>query len=373
MTVSHNWQRCQWRFSRNRKLILKSNFRTSIGDTRSLIGVWVRELARSSRRKFSLVVLLIACVPAAAQDVHIDVAPNLKNDATHPLQFPTIQMALDHAPESTGPGRLYVHIAPGVYPDRIYVSQLRPRTTLLGTGKLPSEVVITSAQNGKTSQSTFFSETVEVLGDNFEADNITFENTAGATGQALAISVTADRAVFKHCRFLGYQDTLFANYGRQYYVDSYISGAVDFIFGNATAVFERCEIHILRSGYLTAQSRTSAAQTTGYVFLHSRVTSGDFRGTTFSLGRPWRQYARVVFLDTELPQGVDLKGWSDWGRDPQDTFYAERGSTGPGASPSERVPWSHQLTEEQSREFMPLKFLGGLDGWNPVAEAARLP
>ncbi len=158
----------------------------------------------------------------------------------------------------------------------------------------------------------------------FEADNITFENTAGNTGQAVAAAVRADRAVFKHCRFLGHQDTLFADYGRQYYVDSYIEGGVDFIFGNATAVFDHSEIHANGPGYLTAQSRTSPEQTTGYAIIDSKVTSGMEPGAasgmaapahdTISLGRPWRPYSRVVYINTELPADVIPEGWSAWGK-----------------------------------------------------------
>jgi pectinesterase len=142
---------------------------------------------------------------------------------------------------------------------------------------------------------------------------------------------------------------------------------------SAAAVFERSEIHIIHPGYLTAQSRTAPTQTTGYVIRNSRVTAADLGGKTFSLGRPWRQYSRVVFIDTELPESLSPQGWNNWGRDPRDTFYAEYGSTGPGARPKLRVPWSHQLTAKEAKQFAPEVFLAGRDKWNPVAEAARLP
>jgi pectinesterase len=190
-------------------------------------------------RCIALVITALLSAGGHAQDVHVKVSPEFKWDEAHRTTFPTIQNALDHAPEPGPNGRLFIEIVPGTYHERVYVSQLRPRTTLLGLGKDPSRIVISSAQNPASGQSTFFTETTEVLADDFQADNITFENTAGPTGPALAISVTADRAIFKHCRFIGFQDTLFANYGRQYYVDSYISGAVDFIFGNAAAVFDK--------------------------------------------------------------------------------------------------------------------------------------
>ena len=315
------------------------------------------------------------CIASSAQDVHVRVSPDSHGTTSSTDDFPTIQMAMDHAPDPSPGGRLYVHIAPGVYRERVWVSRRRVRTTFLGTGKDPSEVVITAAKNAAASGGTFFTQTVEVTADDFQADNITFENSAGNTGQALAIAVSSDRAVFKHCRFLGDQDTLFADYGRQYYVDSYIRGGVDFIFGNAQAVFDRSEIHIVRSGYLTAQSRTTANQATGYVITHSRVTADDLGGKTFFLGRPWRSHARVVFMETELPASLDPLGWKEWSSNAPDlslTFFAEFRNSGPGAEGT-RVSWAHQLSAAQAKAFGPREFLKGNDGWDPTAAAAKLP
>jgi len=332
----------------------------------------------SLRRSFLVLaaaLLLTAGPHAQGQDVHVRVDPQLTADANN-LGFPRIQMALDHAPEPGPGGRLYLHIAPGIYAERVWVSQLRPRTTFLGTGTDPLQVVITAAQSAKTAGGTFFTETVEINGDGFEADNLTFENSAGPVGQALAVSVNADRVLFKHCRLLGDQDTLFANYGRQYFVDSYIRGGVDFIFGNATAVFDHDEIHIVRPGYLTAQSRTAPSQTTGYVITESRITADDLGGRSFFLGRPWRAYSRVVYLHTELPEQLDPRGWMEWSSNTPDsktTFYAEYNSYGPGAHPGDRVPWSHQLTAQQAAAYQPRSFFAGPDHWDPIAEAKRLP
>jgi pectinesterase len=312
---------------------------------------------------------------ACAQDVHVRVSPNSKGDVSSADNFPTIQMALDHAARPGADGRLYVHISPGVYRERVMVTENRPRTTLLGMGREARDVVITASQNAKSAGGTFFSSTVVVNGEGFEADNITFENAAGNTGQAVAISVRSDRAIFKHCRFLGDQDTLFADWGRQYYVDSYIEGGVDFIFGNAAAVFVDDEIHIIRAGYLTAQSRMSADQPTGFVFLHARVTNGDLAGKQFFLGRPWRAFSRVIFLESELPESLSPQGWSPWkqGGSLDTAFYGERGNTGAGAHMDERAQGSHALTSEEAAPFMPERFLIGDDHWSPTAEASKLP
>jgi pectinesterase len=317
-----------------------------------------------------------ACTPFAhAQDVHVRVSPESKGTLSSVDDFPSIQMALDHAPQPGPAGRLYLEIAPGVYHERVMVTQNRPRTTFEGTGKRPEDVVITASQNAKSAGGTFFSSTTVIASDGFQADNVTFENAAGNTGQAVAITVRSDRAVFKHCRFLGDQDTLFADFGRQYYVDSYIQGGVDFIFGNAAAVFAQDEIHSIRPGYLTAQSRTALTQDTGYVFLHDRVTAGDMGDKSFYLGRPWRPLSRVVFLSSELPSTLSPQGWSTWtkGGTIDSAFYAEHENTGPGARPGDRLAGSRQLTAIEAAQFLPGRFLAGTDHWDAVAEAAKLP
>lgn len=340
----------------------------------------------SGVRRFAICWAVVTAAQVWAQDVHVRVSPEVKTGVEATTEFPTIQMAMDHHPfpgvdKNGKPGRVFIEIEPGIYRERVIVTQNHPNVTLLGRGKSPQDVVITNSLNARTAGGTFFTETVEINGDGFQADNLTFENAAGNTGQAVAVVVRADRAVFKHCRFLGNQDTLFADFGRQYYVDSYIEGGIDFIFGNAAAVFDRSEIHALAPGYLTAQSRTSAAQPTGFVIANSRVTSSIAAGAapegkaTTILGRPWRPYSRVVYLNTELHQDVAPAGWSAWGKrnDEASTFYAEFQSRGPGAHPTDRVPWSHQLTAAQAKQFEPATFLSGSDHWNPEAEAALLP
>ena len=338
----------------------------------------------------AVLALLLLPIPllVRAQDVYVRVSHDVKTGVEGTTEFPTIQMALDHHPfagirPDGKPGRVYIRIEPGVYHERVIVTQNHTNITLIGMGKSPSDVVITNSLNAKQAGGTFFTETVEINGTGFEADNITFENAAGNTGQAVAVADRADRSIFKHCRFLGHQDTLFADYGRQLYIDSYIEGGVDFIFGNAAAVFDRDEIHSNGPGYLTAQSRTSADQTTGYVILDSKVTSGiepapgetTPRRDTISLGRPWRPYSRVVYIDTELPANVIPGGWSAWGRTPgtPQAYYAEYHDKGPGADPAARVPWSHQLTAALARQYLPEVFLAGRDHWDALAAAAKLP
>jgi pectinesterase len=333
-----------------------------------------------------LIVVLLT-LTTYAQDVHIRVdpaAPPAAPGNEDRTVFPTIQNALDHHPWPGPSGRVYIEIAPGTYHERVIITQNHTNITLLGKGKSPEDVVITNSLNAKQAGGTFFTETVEINGAGFEADNLTFENAAGNTGQAVAVANRADRSIFKHCRFLGHQDTLFADYGRQYYVDSYFEGGVDFIFGNATAVFDHSELHANGPGYLTAQSRTAPDQTTGYVILNSRVTTSINHDappmdasahSTTGLGRPWRPYSRVIYINTELPTDLNPAGWNNWNNPANEktASYAESNSTGPGANPSARVPWSHQLTPAEAKQYLPATFLRGNDNWNLEAEAAKLP
>ena len=336
-------------------------------------------------RALALLPLLIT-LTAQASDVTVLVRPGATPNG--PDVYPTIQNAIDHAPEPTAGGRVILRITPGTYKERLWIPQNRPNLTLVGLGTKPEDTVITSDHFAKTSGGTFFTETVEVNGDGFAADNLTFANTAGNVGQAVAVSVLADRAIFKRCRFLGYQDTLFANYGRQYYVDSYIEGAVDYVFGNAAAVFDRVQFHTVAPGYITAQSRLRPDEPTGYVIRNSHLTfAPGAEGTAMTdnaakktahgvfLGRPWRPYSRVIFLNTRIDKGLEPAGWSDWnnGNVLTTAFYAEDGSSGPGADTADRTPFAKRLTSAQRRTFETRTFLSGPDRWNPEAEAAKLP
>ena len=213
---------------------------------------------------------------------------------------------------------------------------------------------------------TFRTPSVTIEADDFTAENITFENTAGDVGQALAITVTGDRCVFRQCRFLGWQDTILDNKGRHYYENCYIEGHCDFIFGGGTAFFERCHIHCLDGSYITAAS-TPAEQNYGYVFSNCRIT-GEPPGKKTYLGRPWRDYAAVVFLNTKMDDVIKPAGWHNWGKPhrEQTSRYAEYNSRGPGANPESRVPWSRQLSKEEAEKITCADVLAGGDEWDPL-------
>lgn len=173
-------------------------------------------------------------------------------DSSAACDFKTVQMAIDHAPRYTADQRLVIELKPGHYRERVKIPQDRPRVTLLGSDA--ATTLIEYSVGAKDAGGTFFSSVVEVNGSDFRAKNIAFQNSYGAGTQAVALSIHSDRAIFEKCRFLGWQDTVYAAMGRQYYRDCYIEGHGDFIFGNATAVFDHCEIHSKGDGYIAAQS-----------------------------------------------------------------------------------------------------------------------
>lgn len=284
-------------------------------------------------------------------------------------QFKSVQAAIMSVPSGSRINPVVIHIKPGTYKELIYVQREKCFFKLVGDN--PATTVITydlyanlTNFDGKPI-GTFHTPTATIDADDFTAENITFENSAGPKGQALAIRVDGDRAVFRHCRFLGWQDTILLNRGRQYFDDCYIAGHVDFIFGAATAWFEQCRIHCLGDGYITAAS-TPADQPYGFVFSHCNITGDTPAARTF-LGRPWRIYASTIYLNCEMSSVIRPEGWNDW-KKPETHHtarYAEFNSTGPGATPKQRASWAKQLTAVEAGGITLKTVLGGADGWNP--------
>jgi len=311
---------------------------------------------------FALLLGLVSLEAAEPAPIRVVVAQDGSGD------FPTIQMAVDHAFDrvlAPTSARLIIEIRPGTYHERVRVPEDRPRVTFLGSD--PATTVITFAMSAKEAGGTFFSATVDVNSPEFEAENLTFENTFGVGSQAVAISVHSDRAVFRNCRFVAMQDTVYAASGRQYYSHCYIAGHVDFIFGNAAAVFDHCEIHSRGPGYIAAVSRTMRESATGFVFSHCRLTADEGVQNVF-LGRPWRLYARAVYLDCWMGDHIRPEGWDNWNKleAEKTAWFGEAGSEGPGAKPADRVRWAHKLTAEEAARFRADVFLAGSDGWNPA-------
>lgn len=281
--------------------------------------------------------------------------------------FFTVQEAVNAVPDFRKEGRTTILVRPGVYKEKLIVSECKINVSLIGQdGAVISGDDYASKKNRfGENMSTSGSSSCYIYAPDFYAENITFENTAGRVGQAVACFVSADRAVFRHCRFLGNQDTLYT-YGRhcrQYYDECYIEGTVDFIFGWSTAVFNRCTIRSVGNGYVTAPS-TDEGEAYGYVFFDCNLTASEGVDKVY-LSRPWRPYGQAVFIRCRLGKHIVPEGWHNWGKKEAEktVYYAEYESTGEGACPEQRASFSRQL--ENTDDFTLEKILGGDDGWNP--------
>ena len=284
--------------------------------------------------------------------------------------FFTIQEAIDAVPDYRKEGRTTILVRKGVYAEKLVVPPSKINVSLIGQeGAVVSGSDYASRKNRFGEEmSTSGSASCYIYGLGFHAENLTFENRAGRVGQAVACFVSADRAVFRRCRFLGFQDTLYT-YGRtcsQYYEDCYIEGTVDFIFGWSTAVFNRCTIHSLGNGYLTAPS-TDQGRAHGYVFLDCRLTAAPGVDKVY-LSRPWRPYAQAVFVRCQMGGHIAPEGWHNWNKKEAEKTvrYAEYGSTGEGANPKARAKFGRQL--KSAKGYTVAEVLG----WDPNEEVVRI-
>lgn len=318
--------------------------------------------------------------------------------------YRTIQAALDAIPADADQ-RFTIAIRAGVYEEKLTID--KPGVRLIGEGA--DNTIITyhdhalkTFSNGELYH-TFHSYTAIIVADDVTTEDLSFVNAAGPgaqVGQALAMYADGDRTVFRRCRFIGHQDTIFTGplperpidrsyFGgprdglerrrlRQYYENCYIEGDVDFIFGSATAVFYRCEIFSKNrlsseeaaagavNGWITAAS-TPPDVRYGYVFIQCRLT-GDAPPGSVYLGRPWRNDAKVCFLHCWLGAHVHAAGWHNWDKTEAEAtaIFAEYNSSGPGQPQRKRrVSWARALSDEEAAEYAPNRVLSGVDGWAP--------
>lgn len=294
--------------------------------------------------------------------------------------FKTIQEAIDYI-SINNLINTKIYIENGIYNEKIFIDV--PFIKLIGEDREKTIVIYNdyankSFLNGKK-YGTFNSYTAFFGGDNCEFENLTFINNAGRgkeIGQAVAVYSDGNNLHFKNCAFISHQDTLFTaplpskplipdgffgpreNSERkdtlQYYENCIIKGDIDFIFGGATAIFDNCEIHSIYTkdviSYITAAS-TPEHKEFGYIFINCKLTSNTDHPFTY-LGRPWRNYAKVVFLNCYMGPHIIKEGWNDWDKkDARKTvFFAEYNSYGPGAHLNERVNWAKILTEKEAKK-----------------------
>ncbi len=294
------------------------------------------------------VLLLIAAQLAVASPSFV-VAQDGSGD------FRTIQDAID-AMKSFPAERMTINVKPGVYREKLVVHEWNTRLSLVGED---AESTIVSWDDhfkriSRGRNSTFFTATMQVDADDFVAKNLTIENSAGDVGQAIALAVNANRAVFRNVRLLGNQDTLYVTgEGNRVYFDAcYIEGTTDFIFGGASAVFDNSRLHAKKNSYVTAAS-TPAGADFGFVFINAQLTAAAGIDAVY-LGRPWRDYAQTVFIHSSMGAHIVPAGWHDWDKSSArtTTLYAEYASSGPGGKAEDRATWSRQLDDTEAARYV---------------------
>lgn len=288
--------------------------------------------------------------------------------------FKTIQDAI-YAARDLSQQQVTIFIKKGIYKEKIVSPSWKTNISLVGESKDSTIITYNDYATKRLAVRdeflktdtlrTYTSYTVLVEGNDCSIENITIKNTAGRIGQAVALHVEGDRFVAKNCVLLANQDTLYSatENSRQYYTNCYIEGTTDFIFGEATVVFQGCIIKSLINSFITAAS-TRPSQKFGFVFFDCKLIA-DTAATKVYLGRPWRPYSKTVFIRTEMGKHILKEGWDNW-RNPENektVLYAEYKSYGPGADMAGRVKWSKQLTAKEVKKYTVSAIFSG---WIPV-------
>lgn len=309
------------------------------------------------RSFFSITLFIILCCSVKAQTLEAKLTPWIDivvaQDGTGSTT--TVQEAINLIPNKNSKRKI-IFIRNGVYREKILLDTTKNNITLIGES---AEGVILvwdhysgRVVNGDTiTTSTSFSFAVDA--SDFTAMNLTFKNSAGPVGQAVALRTHGDRQTLYHVKLIGHQDTYYSRGPyRNYLKDCYIEGTTDYIFGRSTVVFDSCHIHSLKTGsYITAASTESDTRF-GYVFFNSRFTAAP-EIERVSLGRPWRPFAKTVIIHSFLDGFINPEGWSIWrGNENHRTcYYAEYENFGPGAETFNRIDWSHQLTDVEMNQY----------------------
>jgi pectinesterase len=283
-------------------------------------------------------------------------------------RYTTVQEALDAVPlNNTIPVEIF--IKKGTYKEKLHLDSTKNNVHMIGEDVM-NTILTYDDHTGTVAPygsiiNTMTSQSFCIKANDFKAENITFQNNAGLTaGQAVAIRVQGDRIFFLNCRMVGFQDTLFTSdeNSREFYKSCYIEGSTDFIFGAATALFEDCIIHSKKNSHITAAS-TPKEHAYGYVFKRCRLES-DTGLAKVSLGRPWRPYASVTYMECVIGAHILPQGWDNW-KNPENektARYAEYKNRGPGSNTAERFAWTKQLTDEEAKQYTTENILRG---WQP--------
>lgn len=318
------------------------------------IGIMAARIAR-----FAAFASLIWATVAAGGDKYERTKPDrgaLVVDAggKYPGSYTTIGAAVSALHNETTAQKIFIY--GGTYTEQVYVPPHAGPLTIQGytddaRSYKDNQVTITGNLSRQTPglANNDATSTVRLWTSNVRLYNLDIANTFGQAatgGQALALSAQKTDQGFYGCKFTGYQDTIYANEGRQIYAKSFINGAVDFIFGlRAIAWFDKIDIETIGPGFITANGREAANNTSFYVFNQVRVTGSSGPNSTV-LGRPWRPYSRVVFQKSYLSDVVKPAGWERWDavQSVENVYYKEYKNYGPGAAVGARANFSSQLS-----------------------------
>jgi len=280
--------------------------------------------------------------------------------------FRNIQHAIDSVRAFNPAGTVTIFIKKGFYKEKLEIPTHVCNVRLIGEDR--DKTIINWDDHAKINKmGTFKTYTFKICGNDIQLENLTVENSAAQLGQAVALHVEGDRAVFINCRFLGNQDTIYTGREnmRQYFQNCYIEGTTDFIFGPSTVWFEGCSILCKKNSYITAASTPQNIKY-GYILNNCKIILAD-SVTNEYLGRPWRSYAMTLYMNCQLPKGIRAVGWDNWrsAENEKTARYMEFNNTGEGADTSGRT-WSKVLTKKEAAEYTVENVLRGFDGWNPT-------
>ena len=311
-------------------------------------------------RKAILLSFILMCLSAYSQQ-HYDIIVDRNGTGN----FRNIQQAIDSVRAFNPAGVVTIFIKKGFYKEKLEIPTHVCNVRLIGEDR--NKTIINWDDHAKIDKmGTFKTYTFKICGNDIRLENLTVENSAAQMGQAVAIHVEGDRAVFVNCRFLGNQDTIYTGREnmRQYFLNCYIEGTTDFIFGPSTVWFEGCSILCKRNSYITAASTPQNIKY-GYILNNCKIMLAD-SVTEVYLGRPWRSYAMTLYMNCELPKGIRPVGWDNWRNEANEKTarYMEYNNSGKGAVTSGRT-WSKVLTKKEAAEYTVENVLKGFDGWNP--------
>lgn len=257
--------------------------------------------------------------------------------------------------------QITIFIKNGIYNEKVKLHEWNTNLKLVGESQENTIITFNDYFDkiGVGRNSTFFTYTMLIEANDIILKNLTIENSSGEVRQAIALSVTSNHVSLVNCKLLGNQDTLYASgTGKQYYKDCYVEGTTDFIFGSATAFFDNCQIHSKSDSFITAASTPQNVEF-GFVFNNCKLTANDSISKVY-LGRPWRIYAKTVFLNCDLGKFILPEAWNNWSKPDaeKESFYAEYQNTGEGSNVQSRIKWSHQLSKKEAKKYTVKNILG---------------